>query len=334
MSGWDNFTDVCEWQGITCDDAELVRRIQLEEIAMHVELTEDIGCIHTLEHIHLKNNGLKGIIPTSIASLPSLQMIDLSMNSLTGEVPVFVSESLVEIVLGDNEFSGTLSNNLSDHPLLKWFDVSFNQLSGIIPNSISSLSMLEILEMSNNSLTGTLPESFANLKALEDLFIQNNQLTGTLPKELFNSQIALRRFWIQNNFFSGSLPQSMVDLIHLDNLDIAGNKLQGTIPFEVCERVMHSGPTPASRAYEENSKVDEQQVDPRCNNLACAVDTYSTSSSDNMGSENCVDCPQDTRAPFLGSAECHTTYQVGFVLFLNLALNWTISHIFGIDLLS
>jgi hypothetical protein len=39
------------------------------------------------------------------------------------------------------------------------------------------------------------------------------------------------------------------------------------------------------------------------------VDTYSTSAGDNAGSGYCVECPQDTRAPFLGSSECHSTNQ-------------------------
>lgn len=305
LTGWDATSDdACSWEGVLCDEASLIRTIELKEKAFDGTLTTEIGCIDTLKHIHLTDCGFTGTLPDEIAALPSLKMIDLSSNDLTGSIPVFASKYMTEIMLGDNKFSNSLSNSLSNHQSLEWLDVSFNYLTGSIPPDIVTLQQLKVLEMSNNMLQSSLPEGMENLKSMENLFIQNNQLTGTLSTKMFTGESSLRQIWIDNNFFSGSLPQSLSNLVSLNNLSFSGNKIQGTIPSDICERVMHSGP---------NSKdsIRRDQTDTQCNNLACPIDQYS--STDN-GKGYCMKCPEFTKAPFLGSSDCHTTNQRNILL--------------------
>ncbi|KAM0907722.1 hypothetical protein ACQ4PT_015938 [Festuca glaucescens] len=88
-----------------------------------------------------------------------LMSIDLSCNSLTGEIPEELSS-----------LAGLVSLNLSS-----------NLLSGNIPYKIGKLRSLESLDLSKNTLGGGIPQSLTDLTYLSYLNLSYNNLSGRIP---------------------------------------------------------------------------------------------------------------------------------------------------------
>lgn len=100
-----------------------------------------------------------------------LNIIDLSSNNLTEEIPEEIGNLLV---LGTLNFSR-------------------NQLTGKIPERIGGLKQLETLDLSHNHLSGPIPASMASLNSLSDLDLSFNNLVGSIPSSTqfstFNNSI-------------------------------------------------------------------------------------------------------------------------------------------------
>ncbi|KAG6419739.1 hypothetical protein SASPL_116251 [Salvia splendens] len=91
--------------------------------------------------------------------LPLVTSIDLSMNSLSGEIP----------------------NELTSLSELGSLNLSGNQLTGLIPENIGEMKQLESLDLSRNSLWGRIPSSLASISSLGYLDLSYNNLTGRIP---------------------------------------------------------------------------------------------------------------------------------------------------------
>jgi Leucine-rich repeat (LRR) protein len=101
----------------------------------------------------------KGVGVTFQRTIALLVEIDLSSNSLSGEMP----EDLMKL-------QGLLSLNLSR-----------NNLNSVIPFNIGNLTWLEILDLSMNDLSGSIPPSISRLTHLDSLNLSHNKLTGQIP---------------------------------------------------------------------------------------------------------------------------------------------------------
>ncbi|XP_047978834.1 receptor-like protein EIX2 [Salvia hispanica] len=92
--------------------------------------------------------------------LPLVTSIDLSVNSLSGEIP----------------------NELTSLSELGSLNLSGNQLTGLIPKNIGEMKQLESLDLSRNSLYGRIPRSLASISGLGYLDLSYNNLTGRIPE--------------------------------------------------------------------------------------------------------------------------------------------------------
>ena len=101
--------------------------------------------------IDLSSNLLSGEIPTELANLKGLQLLNLSRNNL----------------------SGGIANDIGNLKALESLDLSCNELSGHIPDSFSGLTFLSSLNLSNNHLSGLIPTG-GQLATLNDPSIYNN----------------------------------------------------------------------------------------------------------------------------------------------------------------
>jgi Leucine-rich repeat (LRR) protein len=86
-------------------------------------------------------------------------IIDLSMNNLSGEIPVKITQ-LIHL--------GALN-------------LSWNHLTGNIPSDIGLLKDLESLDLSHNNLSGPIPPSMASMTFLSHLNLSYNNLSGRIP---------------------------------------------------------------------------------------------------------------------------------------------------------
>ncbi|RWR91753.1 putative inactive leucine-rich repeat receptor-like protein kinase [Cinnamomum micranthum f. kanehirae] len=118
--------------------------------------------------------------------LPLLTTMDLSRNSLSGEIPQELTSlhGLQSLNLSGNHLEGKIPENIGDLQQLESLDLSQNHLSGTIPSSISALTFLSSLNLANNNLSGRIP-SGSQLQTFNDpsIYAGNYDLCGLpLPK--------------------------------------------------------------------------------------------------------------------------------------------------------
>ncbi|XP_054818099.1 receptor-like protein EIX2 [Prosopis cineraria] len=85
-----------------------------------------------------------------------LRQVDLSNNSLSGEIPkeLFSMNQMWSLNLSRNHLIGKIPREIGSMKNLESLDLSYNKLSGEIPSTISNLSFLSWLNLSYNNLYG------------------------------------------------------------------------------------------------------------------------------------------------------------------------------------
>ncbi|XP_058745285.1 probably inactive leucine-rich repeat receptor-like protein kinase At5g48380 [Vicia villosa] len=123
-----------------------------------------VECWHPDENrvfnLKLSNMGLKGQFPRGIVNCSSLTGLDLSINDLSGNIPVDISLLLTYVTsldLSSNEFSGEIPPSLANCSYLNTLKLDQNQLTGQIPLQLGTLTRLKTFDVSDNSLTGQVP---------------------------------------------------------------------------------------------------------------------------------------------------------------------------------
>ncbi|XP_040259173.1 receptor-like protein EIX2 [Aegilops tauschii subsp. strangulata] len=108
------------------------------------------GTLAYFVSIDLSCNSLTGEIPTDITSLAALMNLNLSSNQLSGQIPSMIGamQSLVSLDLSQNKLSGEIPSSLSNLTSLSYMNLSCNSLSGRIPSG----PQLDILNLDNQSL--------------------------------------------------------------------------------------------------------------------------------------------------------------------------------------
>ncbi|MDE0474187.1 MAG: hypothetical protein OXI50_06480 [Gammaproteobacteria bacterium] len=139
---------------------------------------------------------------------------------------------VTELVLDDNNLSGTLPPELGDLTQLRRLVLDDNELTGPIPPELGQLSRLTRLDLSWNGLSGTIPAELAALPLLDSLELWRNELSGPIPVEL-GSMRSLRRLSLAWNQLSGAVPPELGRLTTLADMTLSRNELTGTIPPEL-----------------------------------------------------------------------------------------------------
>lgn len=185
-------------------------------------------------NITLSNYGISNSsIFASLCSLDSLQILDLSRNSLTDFSAQFFSpscsmkEALRFLNLSNNQIARPLST-LSGFPLLQVLDLSLNAFSsGNLSADLGSFPNLKSLTLSSNRLNGDVPTSMAS--SLAELVLSGNQLSGPIPRALFQYENLTLLDLSQNNL-TGAVPDGFKSFSKLETLLLSGNNLTGEIP--------------------------------------------------------------------------------------------------------
>ncbi|KAJ9560622.1 hypothetical protein OSB04_005782 [Centaurea solstitialis] len=202
-------------------------------------------------HLNLSQNALHGALPRSMGNLSELEVLDLSDNKFSGEVPKrWLSghcRRLFVLQLSNNKLDGeVLSENLNASRLTV-LSLDNNLFTGVLPNEIIDGGTLNRLDISGNFFSGVLPPWIGNLTS--SLLIRNNMFQGQFPcgTALFlfldisqnnfsgpvpfcpNMQI-IAHLHLDSNGFTGSIPKSFRNLTYLLTLDMGNNKLSSRIP--------------------------------------------------------------------------------------------------------
>uniref|UniRef100_A0A7S4EKM4 Disease resistance R13L4/SHOC-2-like LRR domain-containing protein n=1 Tax=Pseudo-nitzschia australis TaxID=44445 RepID=A0A7S4EKM4_9STRA len=186
------------------------------EIVYRNPIPNDINKLPPTRTLLLRDGNLVGTIPTQMGLLdPDLEVLDLSLNSLTGTIPSEIA-SLTKLTI---------------------LDLSNNKITGTIPLEIVQMEKLSVLYLGNNELAGSIPNDIGKLSSVEYFGLSNNELTGLIPREI-GSLIELRFLNLANNKLSGIIPSEEIEsLQNLDFLDLDRNEgLTGSINCTMFER--------------------------------------------------------------------------------------------------
>ncbi|KAK2633999.1 hypothetical protein Ddye_028791 [Dipteronia dyeriana] len=206
-----------------------------------------------LEYLYLQNisidEGISSLLH-SLASLPSLRMLDLSFNNFSdstttqdGSSQVHVDfTSLDTLVMQNCQLYGTPSfQDLPNLKNLKSLFMDHTSLDLGFLQKIGPMTSLETLSLSNCGLQSTLlleddgviPKFLYHQQYLQFLDFSNNDLTGGFPNWLLENNTELNYLSLANNLLGGYL--SIHSHMNLTTLDISNNSFQGHIPNEVAE---------------------------------------------------------------------------------------------------
>ena len=178
---------------------------------------------------------LNGTLPPELENLPSLSLLRIENNSLTGPIPTefgnMSTSTLATLSLAGNSLTGSIPSELGNLSALTELDLSGNSLTGSIPPELGNLSNLVTLRLNNNSLSGPIPSELANISSLANLYLHWNSLSGPIPSELGNLP-NLVHLWLAHNRLSGEFPRWIKNLSGINRITIQRNLLTGPIPWE------------------------------------------------------------------------------------------------------
>ncbi|XP_042751727.1 receptor-like protein EIX2 [Lactuca sativa] len=114
---------------------------------------------YNIDHVMIQWQGTEREFIRS--NMVLLRSIDLSSNSLTGEIPYQITnlDQLIALNLSKNALLGKIPWKIGQMKNLLTLDLSRNKFSGEIPSSMSQMTWLNYLDVSDNSLSGRIPSS-------------------------------------------------------------------------------------------------------------------------------------------------------------------------------
>ncbi|XP_058111257.1 receptor-like protein 33 [Magnolia sinica] len=166
-------------------------------------------------------------------SFPMLQIVDLSSNHFSGNLPQDFFKSLNAMISGEKDED-------QDHEIIRYGFLNLTKLyyqdtvtvtsKGLDMELVKIMTIFTSVDLSNNHFEGEVPKVIGDLKLLHILNLSRNGLTGPIPASLGNFT-QLESFDLSQNNLSGEIPQQLSNLTFLSVLNLSYNQLVGSIPF-------------------------------------------------------------------------------------------------------
>ncbi|CAI9110876.1 OLC1v1010968C1 [Oldenlandia corymbosa var. corymbosa] len=202
-------------------------------------LPESLGALSSLQELYIDNNNLEGPILSSFNALYNLTRLELQGNKLSGAFPELSQlNSLNVIDVSNNAISGELPANFPAS--LVELSMRNNSLVGAIPASLSNVVYLQVLDLSHNGFGGIVPASLFTHPSLEQLTLSFNELEAVEAPGDSGVNSQLIAVDLSNNMIRGFLPGFMGLMPRLSALSLENNQFWGMIPAEYAVKVMLS----------------------------------------------------------------------------------------------
>ncbi|KAG6653326.1 receptor like protein 21-like [Carya illinoinensis] len=177
-----------------------------------------------------KKNG--HIVPTFISTQYLLYLLDLSDNSLEGNIPcqLLFNMNITNLYLSGNKIDGSfLDCSTNGTSPLKSLDISDNRIKGSLPKNIGFLlPSINLIDMSSNALEGNIPWSFG-YSPLFWVGLSHNILSGKIPQSLTRSGSQLMVLDLSNNKLQGPMLPKDANMTMLRTLHLSSNNFEGVI---------------------------------------------------------------------------------------------------------
>ncbi|KAL7595061.1 hypothetical protein Lser_V15G28993 [Lactuca serriola] len=180
--------------------------------------------------IDLSSNSFFGPIRNVSSTLSSL---NLSRNKFSGGISFIcqiVDRFLSFLDLSHNSLTGQLPDCLWHFNQLKVLNLGHNNLFGSLPPSIGSLIQLKVLYLYKNNFSGELPLSLKDCTSLISLNLGANKFSGNVSVWIGENLTGLYVLILRSNNFFGTIPLQLCQLPNLQVLDLSMNNLHGIIP--------------------------------------------------------------------------------------------------------
>ncbi|XP_024178927.1 receptor-like protein 7 [Rosa chinensis] len=225
-------SNCCSWDGVECNrHSGHVIGLDLASSYLHGSINSNSSLFQLvqLQRLDLSDNNFSySQIPTRLGhDLTSLTYLNLSMSSISGQIPSEISylSKLSALDLSSTYKShlkmtnfGSLVQNLTN---IKQLHLSLVEIGSTVPNTLVNVSSLTSLRLQACHLEGQFPVGIFHLPNLQVLDLADNYyLTGYFPEEL-NKSSPLKILNLRSTNFSGHLPASIGDLPALNLLNIA-----------------------------------------------------------------------------------------------------------------
>ncbi|AES99957.1 putative leucine-rich repeat-containing, plant-type, leucine-rich repeat domain, L [Medicago truncatula] len=243
---WENSTDCCEWDGVTCDtmsDHVIGLDLSCNNLKGELHPNSTIFQLKHLQQLNLAfNHFSESSIPIGISDLVKLTHLNLSYCDLSGNIPSKISHLSKLVSLDLNNYDSLELNPFAWKKLihnatnLRELHLNGVKMSSIGESSLSLLtnlsSSLVSLSLASTQLQGNLSSDILSLPNLQRLDLSFNQnLSGQLPKS--NWSTPLRYLNLRLSAFSGEIPYSIGQLKSLTQLDLLGCNFDGMVPLSL-----------------------------------------------------------------------------------------------------
>ncbi|XP_078150050.1 uncharacterized protein LOC144545338 [Carex rostrata] len=179
--------------------------------------------------------------PAFLSYQTNIYYLDLSNNSLRGEIPLSICSVTLPtvLVLSYNNLTGIIPPCLLEGAGLKVLNLKSNKLIGPLPRNITKACELHTINMNGNVINGSLPKLLRYCNALQVLDIGNNQIVNKFPYWLGNLE-NLNVLVLRSNMFYGKISDMKIKTIGNDSffpmlkvLDLSSNQFSGTLPKNI-----------------------------------------------------------------------------------------------------
>ncbi|XP_020417910.1 receptor-like protein 12 [Prunus persica] len=230
---WEKGKDCCEWSGVTCGKVTghvIGLNLGLSGLQGNIHSNSSLFFLHHLERLDLSDNDFRE--KQQVVPIPRhLTELDLFENLLNGTIPSWLGSlpSLEVLSVGSNQLSGDIIEFQSSHSLTR-LDFSDNKLHGLIPRSIFELEKVTAFDLSSNNLSGIVEfENFSKLQSLSYLNLSSNHLSLSFHHFSNNTWPQLSILALLSCNIS-EFPYFLRASPNLETLDLSHNKIQGKVP--------------------------------------------------------------------------------------------------------
>uniref|UniRef100_A0A0D9VCD8 non-specific serine/threonine protein kinase n=1 Tax=Leersia perrieri TaxID=77586 RepID=A0A0D9VCD8_9ORYZ len=236
---WQNDTNCCTWEGITCSADMKITEVSLASKGLEGHISPSLGNLSGLLHLNLSHNSLSGELPLEQFISSSIVILDVSFNRLNGALHEFSAQNTIQSLqvlnISSNLFTGQFPSTIwKVMNNLVALNVSNNSFTGKVSSFFcSSAPYITELDLSFNQFGGSVPRDIGNCSMLRVLKGGHNNFNGALPDELFNASL-LEYLSFPNNGLNGVLHDAnIIKLSKLSVLDLRQNVLRGNIPKSI-----------------------------------------------------------------------------------------------------
>ncbi|KAL9180527.1 hypothetical protein ACHAXT_010980 [Thalassiosira profunda] len=234
---WMSNVTVCDWYGLTCDEAGMVVELSLPDNRVRRGIPVQLEVLTSLQYLGLADNSLREL-PAWLFDMDDLEVIDLDNNGIEA-IPTNIPrrKRLKELYLAENGIA-SIPESLASLQGLEVLWLWKNEIEGTLPAFMSRMNRLSELDVEDNYLTGDLwpiPE----MGKLETFFAYDNILGGevTLQGDLESSPAldatGLKALDLSTNYYSGTIPASISSMTKMVELGLEDLELEGVIPPEL-----------------------------------------------------------------------------------------------------